>query len=104
MSNIGSCLCHKVKFSVPCEIKTVYHCHCSLCRKQTGTGANAATLVKENQFNWLMGKEYVTTYKKKLVLLHHFVIDVARLSLIKLMVQTICGYHWGFLNNRLNQI
>ncbi|MDI9805777.1 S-(hydroxymethyl)glutathione synthase, partial [Acinetobacter baumannii] len=22
MSNIGSCLCHKVKFSVPCEIKT----------------------------------------------------------------------------------
>ncbi|WP_001993401.1 GFA family protein, partial [Acinetobacter baumannii] len=55
MSNIGSCLCHKVKFSVPCEIKTVYHCHCSLCRKQTGTGANAATLVKENQFKWLMG-------------------------------------------------
>ena len=51
-----------------------------------------------------MGKEYVATYKKKLVLLHHFVIDVARLSLIKLMVQTICGYRWGFLNNRLNQI
>ncbi|MFE1719227.1 S-(hydroxymethyl)glutathione synthase, partial [Acinetobacter baumannii] len=25
MSNIGSCLCHKVKFSVLCEIKTVYH-------------------------------------------------------------------------------
>ncbi|HFF4538884.1 TPA: S-(hydroxymethyl)glutathione synthase, partial [Acinetobacter baumannii] len=24
MSNIGSCLCHKVKFSVLCEIKTVY--------------------------------------------------------------------------------
>ncbi|MCF4321026.1 GFA family protein, partial [Acinetobacter baumannii] len=33
--------------------------------KQTGTGANAATLVKENQFNWLMGKEYVATYKKE---------------------------------------
>ncbi|EKB35842.1 GFA family protein [Acinetobacter baumannii] len=65
MSNIGSCLCHKVKFSVACEIKTVYHCHCSLCRKQTGTGANAATLVKENQFNWLIGKEYVATYKKE---------------------------------------
>ena len=63
-----------------------------------------STLVKENQFNWLMGKEYVATYKKKLVLLHHFVIDVVRLSLIKLMVQTICGYRWGFSNNRLNQI
>ena len=37
---------------------------------------------------------------KKLVLLHHFVIDVVRLSLIKLMVQTICGYRWGFSNNR----
>ncbi len=104
MSNIGSCLCHKVKFSVPCEIKTVYHCHCSLCRKQTGTGANAATLVKENQFNWLMGKEYVATYKKETGFTSSFLIDVARLSLIKLMVQTIYGYRWGFLNNRLNQI
>ncbi|KCZ27565.1 glutathione-dependent formaldehyde-activating enzyme family domain protein, partial [Acinetobacter baumannii 25977_9] len=42
MSNIGSCLCNQVKFSITREIKTVYYCHCSLCRKQTGTGANAA--------------------------------------------------------------
>ncbi|MGF2257468.1 S-(hydroxymethyl)glutathione synthase, partial [Acinetobacter baumannii] len=47
MSNIGACLCHKVKFSVLCEIKPVYHCPFILCRKKSWTGANAATIVKE---------------------------------------------------------
>lgn len=93
MSNIGSCLCNQVKFSITREIKTVYYCHCSLCRKQTGTGANAATLVKESQFNWLFGSEHISTYKKRLVLPHRFVINVVHPYPIKLMVQIIYGYH-----------
>lgn len=65
MSHVGSCLCNEVKFSVTNEIKTVYHCHCSLCRKQTGTGANAATLVSKDKFEWLSGFELIHTYKKE---------------------------------------
>lgn len=65
MSHVGSCLCNEVKFSVTNEINTVYHCHCSLCRKQTGTGANAATLVNKDKFEWLSGLELVRTYKKE---------------------------------------
>ncbi len=65
MSHVGSCLCNEVKFSVTKKINTVYHCHCSLCRKQTGTGANAATLVNKDKFEWLSGLELVRTYKKR---------------------------------------
>ncbi len=65
MSHIGSCLCNEVKFSITNKINTVYHCHCSLCRKQTGTGANAATLVSKHKFEWLSGLELVRTYKKE---------------------------------------
>jgi len=43
----------------------VYHCYCSLCRKQTGTGANAATLVSRDKFEWLSGFEFIRTYKKE---------------------------------------
>lgn len=65
MSHVGSCLCNEVKFSITNEINTVYHCHCSLCRKQTGTGANAATLVSKDKFEWLSGFELIRTYKKE---------------------------------------
>src|SRR6202034_265236 len=34
----GSCLCGAVKYEVTGEPKRFYHCHCSRCRKVTGTG------------------------------------------------------------------
>ena len=34
----GSCLCGAVKYEVTGEPKRFYHCHCSRCRKATGTG------------------------------------------------------------------
>ena len=60
----GRCLCGQVNFSIQQKIHTIYHCHCSLCRKQSGTGANAATLVLQQNFNWESAKNPVHTYKK----------------------------------------
>ncbi|MFV5466283.1 GFA family protein [Acinetobacter towneri] len=64
MKNSGSCLCGQVKFLVNKDIKTIYHCHCSLCRKQSGTGANSATLVNETLFEWVSGIDSIGTLKK----------------------------------------
>ena len=60
----GSCLCGKVQFLVHKEIQTIYHCHCSLCRKQSGTGSNAATLISESFFEWLSATDLIATFKK----------------------------------------
>ena len=42
----------------------MYHCHCSLCRKQSGTGANSATLVNETLFEWVSGIDSIGTFRK----------------------------------------
>ena len=57
----GRCLCGKVNFSIQ---QKIHHCHCILCRKQSGTGTNAATLVLQQNFNWESAKNTVHTYKK----------------------------------------
>ncbi|MBY6193073.1 GFA family protein [Marinobacter hydrocarbonoclasticus] len=48
----GECLCGSVKFEITEEIRNLYQCHCSLCRKATGAAANAATFVNEHAFRW----------------------------------------------------
>ncbi|MBF7695312.1 GFA family protein [Acinetobacter rathckeae] len=64
MKHIGRCLCGEVQFLIKKEIQVIYHCHCSLCRKQSGTGANAATLINEKHFEWSCNTEIIKTFKK----------------------------------------
>lgn len=60
----GSCLCGNINFFIHQDIKTIYYCHCSLCRKQSGTASNAATLVNQSFFEWTAGVEYIEAFKK----------------------------------------
>ena len=62
--HIGCCLCGQVTFNIYQKIQTIYHCHCSLCRKQSGTSSNAATLVHQQNFKWECSKNSIHTYKK----------------------------------------
>lgn len=48
----GACLCGEIGFVITGEVPNVYQCHCSLCRKVTGSACNAALLVSEAQFKW----------------------------------------------------
>jgi hypothetical protein len=40
----------------------IYQCHCSLCRRITGSSANAATIVDRDQLHWLRGEESIRQY------------------------------------------
>lgn len=64
MSLFGSCLCGVVQFQVRSVIDTIYYCHCGLCRKQTGSGFNAASLVEQSHFSWLQGDQQIRQYQK----------------------------------------
>lgn len=59
----GSCLCGEVAFAVGGPWRSMYHCHCSRCRKATGSphASNAACAVAS--FRWLRGVERVRTFK-----------------------------------------
>jgi len=60
----GACLCEAVTFEIAVTPERFYRCHCSLCRKQSGTGYNLATLVKEADFNWLSGESQIASWHK----------------------------------------
>jgi hypothetical protein len=60
----GQCLCGRVVFEVVGKMPMVYQCHCSLCRKQSGSTASAGTAVPHADFRWLQGKELVSSWVK----------------------------------------
>ncbi|MBB3045907.1 hypothetical protein FHR99_000143 [Litorivivens lipolytica] len=63
MTHQGSCLCGEVAFQVDCDFNGFYLCHCSRCRKDTGSAHGANLFAADAAFRWLKGQEYVTTFK-----------------------------------------
>ena len=59
----GSCLCGAVKYSVTGEPKRFYHCHCSRCRKVTGTGHASNMFLEPASLQWLSGEDRIRTFK-----------------------------------------
>lgn len=60
--HLGSCLCGAVRFKVTGTFERFYLCHCSHCRKDTGS-AHAANLFSSTaELVWLSGREQVSTF------------------------------------------
>ena len=59
----GSCLCGAVKYEVTGEAKRFLHCHCSRCRKATGTGHASNLFLQPGELRWLQGEEQVRSFK-----------------------------------------
>jgi hypothetical protein len=59
----GSCLCGSVSFEVDGPIRGVGSCHCSKCRRVSGTGGNAQFIAKTDRFRWVQGQQHVVTFK-----------------------------------------
>jgi len=68
----GECNCSKVSFAVNSEIVGLYQCHCKLCQRQSGSTSNTATLVLEQNFEWLSGEQYITKWQKESGFSSHF--------------------------------
>ena len=53
----GSCLCGAVSYQFVEDIKVFQYCHCSRCRKFTGTAHAANIIIDPEGFQWLSGVE-----------------------------------------------
>lgn len=63
MKHIGSCLCGAVTFEIEGDFDRFFLCHCSRCRKDTGS-AHAANLFSSSaSLKWLSGEEQVKTFQ-----------------------------------------
>jgi len=55
----GSCLCGAVGYAIRGPQYVFQYCHCSRCRKFTGSAHSAAILVSPDHFEWTAGEENV---------------------------------------------
>lgn len=60
----GSCLCGKVKIRVADEFDFLGYCHCSECRKWSGSAFAAGGRVNSGDFEIISGEEFVSFYPK----------------------------------------
>lgn len=58
----GSCLCGAVSYTATGEAQRFYHCHCSRCRKASGTG-HASNLFLKGTINWDSGEQNIKLFK-----------------------------------------
>ena len=59
----GSCLCGEVHYEITGSLGVFQYCHCSRCRKFTGSAHAANIIVAPNQFEWLKGEEWLGRYE-----------------------------------------
>ena len=59
----GSCLCGSVQYEINGDPQKFYHCHCSRCRKSSGTGHASNLLLQPGSIKWIKGEELLKFYK-----------------------------------------
>lgn len=59
----GSCLCGAVRYEAVGEAGRFLHCHCSRCRKATGTGHASNLFMQPGTLRWLNGEGNIRSFK-----------------------------------------
>lgn len=59
----GSCLCGQVLYEIDLPFKIFQYCHCSRCRKFTGSAHSANLFVPPAQFRWISGEDRVGRFE-----------------------------------------
>ena len=62
---LGKCLCGEVQIKVKGNISDIIHCHCSLCRKSSGTAFATNGFINTAEFEITSGKKSLSTFSFK---------------------------------------
>ncbi|WP_220757445.1 GFA family protein [Shewanella colwelliana] len=62
---LGQCLCGEISIKVNGPITDIIHCHCSLCRKNSGTAYATNGFINRADFEIVAGAESLTTFSFK---------------------------------------
>ena len=58
----GSCLCGEVTFEIEGDFDNFYLCHCSRCRKDTGSAHGANLFSSSAKLRWISGEDKITRF------------------------------------------
>ena len=59
---VGGCQCGDVRFEVTEQLLSANSCHCSKCRKRTGTAASASAFVAPHSVRVVCGQELLSAW------------------------------------------
>ena len=59
----GSCLCGGGAYEMRPPFAFFHYCHCSRCRKSSGSAHSTNILVRGDQFAWTRGEDLVKRYE-----------------------------------------
>ena len=59
----GSCLCGGIRYELDGGPADFFHCHCSRCRKVSGTGHASNVFVKSDGIRWSGDEKQIRHYK-----------------------------------------
>lgn len=60
----GQCNCGAVAYELATDPVGIFICHCSICRRATGTNGNAVLVIANEHFCWTAGEALISTWKK----------------------------------------
>ena len=59
----GSCLCGGIKYEIDGELGAVTNCHCSLCRKMSGSAFSSGSTIAAASFRFVAGEELLKEWE-----------------------------------------
>jgi hypothetical protein len=59
----GSCLCGGVRYEINGELSAVTNCHCSLCRKMSGSAFSSGASIPASSFRFVSGEELLKQWE-----------------------------------------
>jgi len=60
----GECNCGAVQFEIEANLADVFVCHCSICRRATGSSGIAVVLVPNDRLRWVRGEDHIVMWSK----------------------------------------
>ncbi len=63
----GECNCGAVRFELNADPAGIFVCHCSICRRATGSNGVAVVVTANENFRWLFGENMIASWKKNRV-------------------------------------
>ena len=62
---LGKCLCGEIEVRIHGDITNIIHCHCSLCRKNSGTAYATNGFINSSEFEVVSGEKSLSTFSFK---------------------------------------
>ena len=63
----GGCLCGAIRFSIEKFVGPFELCHCSRCRKASGSAFVSGIGVRPSDFSWISGRDEVRTFEAPVI-------------------------------------